>query len=192
MTMTIVTSPADEPVTLDELRQYLRLDGNAEDELLGRLLRAARETFEHHTGIAMMKQTWRLHTDCWPQHGVIRIARYPVASILSVTFYDEEGTPGSITEHALHLARERRPARVYLAARNRPQKRVRAVDVEFVAGFGGGSAGVPETMKHAVTALAAQWYEFRHGQGTGQGGATAQVFPPAFERALDAWRMVRL
>ena len=120
MTMTLIKPPALEPVTLAEVRQFLRLDGDSEDTLLTGLIKAARETLEVQTGLALINQTWRFYPDSWPKSGVVRIAKYPVRSVVAVTAYIEDGAPVSIAGHDLHLSGHARPARLYLAARNRP------------------------------------------------------------------------
>ncbi|MDA4633239.1 phage head-tail connector protein, partial [Escherichia coli] len=85
MTITVVRPPAVEPVALADLRQFLRLSGTGEDALLSGLLKAARETLETLTGLVLIKQQLRFYTDRWPNDGLIRIDRYPVQSVVSVT-----------------------------------------------------------------------------------------------------------
>ncbi len=83
MTMTLIKPPALEPVTLAEVRQFLRLDDDSEDTLLTGLIKAARETLEVQTGLALINQTLRLYLDSWPTSGVVRIAKYPVRYVIA-------------------------------------------------------------------------------------------------------------
>ena len=66
MTLMRTVTAAVEPVTLAEVKAHLRLDHASEDELLGGLIRAAREEVERATGLALIDQDWRLVIDEWP------------------------------------------------------------------------------------------------------------------------------
>ncbi|TXR49866.1 head-tail connector protein [Phyllobacterium endophyticum] len=189
MTMTLIKPPAVEPVTLAEVRQFLRLDNDSEDVLLGGLIKAARETLEMQTGLALISQEWRLYPDSWPKNGIVRIAKYPVRSVVAVTAYIEDGTPVPIAGDDLHLSGYARPARLYLAARSRPARPLGGLEIDFVAGFGETGAGVPDALRHAISTLVAHWYEFRGVYGSAQQPVS---YPPAFERAVGLWRRVSL
>ncbi len=58
-----VTPPAVEPVALEELRAFLRVSHEAEDGLIARLGRAARERVCEETGRALTAETWRMAAD---------------------------------------------------------------------------------------------------------------------------------
>ncbi|RCW79550.1 head-tail connector protein [Phyllobacterium bourgognense] len=189
MTMTLIKPPALEPVTLAEVRQFLRLDNDGEDALLTGLIKAARETLEVQTGLALIDQTWRFYADSWPKSGVVRIAKYPVRSVVAVTAYIEDGMPVSIAGHDLHLSGYARPARLYLAARSRPVQPLSGLEIDFVAGFGETGNEVPDALRHAIMTLVAHWYEFRGVYGAAQQPVS---YPPAFERAIGLWRRVSL
>ena len=50
----VATPPAVEPISLDEAKDHLRIDGDVEDALLGRLIKAARQRIEQTTSRAMI------------------------------------------------------------------------------------------------------------------------------------------
>lgn len=184
MTMTLLTPPALEPVTLAELRQFLRLGDNSDYDLLNRLLKAARETLEARTGLALINQTFRFHADGWPGNGIVRLAKYPVRSVSAVAALLVDGTSVAIAGHDLHLSTRARPARLYLAERHRPVHPFRGLAIDFVAGFGETGNEVPDALRHAVMTLVAHWYEMR--------SADTQSYPRPFERAIELWRRVSL
>lgn len=185
MTMLLVTPPAAEPVTLAEMKDHLRLTSTSEDDLLTGLLTAARETVERETGTALITQTWRLFRDEWPCHGLVRIARYPVSRIVSVTAYDPDGNPTAIDAADIFLDAAARPARLYISATAIALRPLNGLEVDFEAGFGATGADVPDGLKHAIKTLVAHWYEFR-----GAVGAADQPvsFPPGFDRLIANWR----
>ncbi|MEP7456789.1 phage head-tail connector protein [Phyllobacterium sp. SB3] len=186
MTTTLIKPPALEPVTLAEVRQFLRLGDTSEDKLLDGLIKAARETLEKQTGLALINQTFRIYVDQWPVRGLIKLGKYPVQSIVAATTYHGDGTPVSIASQNLHLEAGSRPARLYIASRVQVSN---AIEVDFICGFGETGQEIPDALRHAILTLVAHWYEFR-----GVYGATQQPvsYPPAFERAVGLWRKVSL
>jgi len=187
MTLALLTPPALEPVTLVEVRRYLRLDATLEDELLTGLIKAARETLEQQTGLALISQKWRLYLDAWPKQGPVTIAKFPVRAIASVTAYRDDGKPVVLDAESLHLDRASRPAQLYPPSLQTGS--VGGWEIDFDAGFGEAGADVPDALRHAIMTLVAHWYEFR-----GAYSATQQPvsYPPAFERVIGLWRRISL
>ncbi len=66
MALTLFTPPTAEPVSLEEAKRHLRVDGNDEDvDILG-LITAAREQAERHTRRQLLTATWDLKLDRFP------------------------------------------------------------------------------------------------------------------------------
>jgi len=179
----VVTPPAIEPVTADELRAHLAetVDGLPYDQA-DDLIATAREMIEEATGIAMINQMWRLSLDCWPSQradwwdGVrqgaiadvngapdyVYLPRYPLASIDAVTVYNDAGTPASVVvADTFDVDTYQKPGRMVLrngstwpiALRNS-----NAIEVDYIAGFGATAASVPPTLRRAVKQVAAYLY----------------------------------
>ena len=60
MPLQIVTPPANEPVSLLEAKQHLRVDGDDDDLLIGSLIAAARQAAETQTGRQLITARWKL------------------------------------------------------------------------------------------------------------------------------------
>jgi uncharacterized phiE125 gp8 family phage protein len=89
MSTKIIAPPELEPITLEEAKLHLRVDGTDEDVLIGLLIIAAREAAEHETWRALMTQTLELGLSCWPCK--IYLPHPPVISVTSIKYLDLAG-----------------------------------------------------------------------------------------------------
>lgn len=188
MTMFLVTPPALEPVTVADARAYLRISTNSEDDILRRLIATARELVEAETGMALIDQTWRLRVDRWPRSGRLAIFKYPVKSVVSVVAYRPDGTAISFAPEEFVLHHERRPQRVYMT-QYPDAASFTGLEVDFIAGFGETSVGVPDAMKQAILTLTAHLYESRAGVDA---DATSRTIPPIVSQLVESWRRVSI
>lgn len=189
MTAIVTTPPADEPVTLEEARAQLRLTGEAEDSLLGRLIAAARAQVERATHRALVTQGWRLYLDAWPPGRIVRLPVAPVASVEAVTVYDGDGVPVALDPQAYRLDGASEPPRLKVTA-GAPAgiSGFNGIEIDFIAGYGAGAADVPQPLRHAVLMLAAHWFE--HREAVADPGVLGM--PPGVAVLLSSYRMLRL
>lgn len=183
----IVTPPATEPVTAADLRTHLATDATAlPDPEANALIAEAREYIENASGLAFISQTWRLALDRWPAgneawwDGVrdgsiadlygsntlrtVELPKWPLASITSVTTYDEASNATSVTvADFFDVDLYSRPGRLSIKRGQtwpialRP---VNAIEIDYVAGYPN-AAAVPNPMERAVKQLAAYLYAHR-------------------------------
>lgn len=182
----LVTAPAVEPVTRDELRTLLRDPPTEENGFIDTCLPEARQIFEAITGLACINQTWRLTLDAWPggreawQDGYrelpvselnrgmidyVTLPRYPLSSVTGIQTYDMDNTPAAVAvSDVFYLDLASFPGRLILqdgqtwpvALRNR-----NAIEITYVAGFGANAAAVPATIKRAILQIAAYLFDNR-------------------------------
>ena len=81
MTLIRTVEPSAEPVTLTEVKAHLHVDQASEDDLLGGLIRAAREEVERTAGLALIEQSWRLVLDRWPGNGCALLRIHPLREV---------------------------------------------------------------------------------------------------------------
>jgi uncharacterized phiE125 gp8 family phage protein len=189
LTYSLITPPGAETLSLAELKAHLRIDGSEEDDLLADLIRVARDHLERTAGLALIQQGWRLYLDCWPENGVVDIARGPVIAVDAVRAYDELGDESEIALTGHVLDGVRRPARLWLRTRPEPRQAVNGVEIDFTAGFGEAGEDVPATLRRAMLIHAAHMYEFR--------GAVPVAMQPAgvpdgYDRLVAPFMMRRL
>lgn len=94
----IKTDVAAEPVTLDEIKRYLRIDADyaSDDEVLGELITSARERLEMFTNIGFAERELELQWNGYP----IKLPFSPTGDIESVT-KDGEDAPIDVTDYTV-------------------------------------------------------------------------------------------
>lgn len=60
------TPPANEPLTIEEAKAWLKVDHDTEDTLIQLLMVTARERCEAVTGLSLMIQQWVAYLPHWP------------------------------------------------------------------------------------------------------------------------------
>jgi len=186
----LVTGPIEEPLTLEDAKAHLRVDGDAEDVLITALIRAAREQVEHETGRAMMTQTWDVSFDAWPAEDVVELPVPPVQSISSVSYVDGSGTTQTWSSAQWSLDASGIESRLVLGygltwpvARDQRN----AITVRCVCGYSSAEA-VPQALKQWMLLAIARMFELREPVVVGQ-AATELGF---VDRLLDPYRVPRV
>jgi len=151
----VIAAPAEEPVSLEEIKSRLRITIADEDSDLEAMAREAREMCEAACGRAFVTTTYSLFLDGFPCEypQAIRVPRPPLASVAWVKYYDLAGTFQTLDAAAYHVATAAEPGRVQLAygavwpaaQYHRPE----SVEVRFTAGFGT-AADVPAAARSAI------------------------------------------
>lgn len=162
--LSIVTPPAEEPITLAEAKAHLRVTFDDDNSYITDLIIAARQWFEEQTYQQVITATWDLLLDEFPTgDDPIRIPRAPLASVTSVSYTDTAGDPQTWSSDDYKVSATRQPGiirpaygEVYPIARAEAD----SVTVRFVAGYGAASA-VPDLIKAAIKLIVGQMYEFR-------------------------------
>ena len=185
---TQLVPPTEEPVTLAEIKDHLRVSGTAEDSLLTLYAQMAREAVEEETWRALMPQTWVLYLAGWPADGIIELPRPPLASVTSIKYTDEDGVEATLAASNYRVDTAREPGRVVLAPNGEwPSDvldSVNGVAVTFVAGYADASA-VPPMAKAAILLQIGEIYANREAVIV---GSTPQV-TPAVQRVLNLLRV---
>lgn len=86
---TVTVPPDGEPVTVDEIKQFCRIDGTAFDAQLAILIAGVRSDIEGITGTPLATQTVTLQASAWSDLALLPIA--PVQSIEAIVYRDSAG-----------------------------------------------------------------------------------------------------
>lgn len=167
MSLTVITEPSVEPVTLSEAKRNLRVDGTDEDTHITHLITSARLHVEGFQGRHIIQTTVRLTLDGFSP--VIRLPRPAWRSVSSIKYTDSNGAEQTLDSSKYQA--DLTTGRIIPAyGESWPTTRweLATVRVEFVSGYAddGASppdyrANVPEDTKQAIMLLINELYERR-------------------------------
>ena len=165
-TIQIVTPPASEPLSLSEVKEFLRVDHSDDDTTLAIFITAARQLCESYTRLALMPTTFEEYFDDFPQYtgtykDEIRLSRSPVSAVTYVKYID--GNETTITANAADYKTDliSQPARI--SPDNGwfgTYETINAVFIRYVAGYAN-AASVPAPLKHGMLLVIGDMYENR-------------------------------
>lgn len=101
MGLITITPPATEPVTLAEVKEYLRLDGNEHDNILSALISSARMYCEAFQNRLFAPQTLEYTQDKWTFP--IYLPKPPCISVSSFSYIDENDDVFYFNDYAVEM-----------------------------------------------------------------------------------------
>lgn len=191
MTSILVAGPAVEPLSLTEVKTYLRLDNADDDALLGTLIAAARSHIESVTRKAMISQQWKWVSDLWPEKGV-SLPIGPFQELIKISLFAPDGTETIWPLAEVVQDKQSGKCTIHLAATNSTLPRLRdhdAVEITYQTGFGDAASDVPEDLRLAMLRLIGHWYEHREAVMLAGSGA---IIPTQFDQLIGTYCEVRL
>lgn len=163
MGLTLTTPPAEEPVTVDELKAHANIETDEDDTIIATYLKAARAKTEHFTWRQFVEADYTLTLDRFPTADYIDLPRPPLVSVESIEYYDTAGTLQTLSESSYSIDAGTEPGRIYIdrsVGWPSVADRRNAVSVLYTAGYGG-AEDVPDDIKLSILMKAAHWYENR-------------------------------
>jgi uncharacterized phiE125 gp8 family phage protein len=178
----LLAGPALEPVQLAEAKAHMRVDGSAEDDLVGALIAAARVAVETTTRRVLIAQSWRVVLDAWPEAGVV-LPIQPVISVDVVRAVAESGATAVIPAEDYEVDATRTEVRL---TGYHPASRY---EIDFTAGYGASGLDAPQPLRLAIQMLVTHWYENRSGVTVGD---IAGAMPAGFDALIAPYRRIAL
>lgn len=170
MSITLVTAPTQEPVSLAEAKDHLRETASEQDGLIAGYILAARGYVETYLRRSLLTQTWDFKADAWAydkcldQHLIV-LPRPPVQSVTSVTYVDTDGVSQTLATDQYRLVQldtgEAAITPAYGITWPTLRDQLSSVTVRFVAGYGSGPGSIPEAVRQAMLMLIGYWYGSR-------------------------------
>ncbi len=211
----LITAPGVEPITLDELKEHLRLDTSSDDTYLTNLITASREYLEGKTWIGFIEQTRLIAIDyeniiaesyydgnyLYSYYGspAIELPLYPLISVESIVYYDKENSSSVFDSSNYQVDIYSKPGRVYLNDSVTWPTNLRArnsIEITYKVGFGATAASCPNDIKQALLIICADWYENRQTCDMSDGMQVGAFKTPTSEasanKIISKYRMRRI
>lgn len=168
--LTLVTAPSWEPITLAQAKRHVQItaDDHQHDGELSAFITAAREQFEHETGVICASSTWSLTCDEWPCE-YFEIHARPITAISSITYYDTASAQQTLASSVYRLDASYATPQVSLKYdQSWPDARGHSGDivVTFTAGYAS-QAAVPGRVVQALLLLIGHWFDQRNAVNIG-------------------------
>ncbi|MBL9088438.1 MAG: phage head-tail connector protein [Planctomycetia bacterium] len=185
----VIAGPAQEPLTLEEAKRFLRITSDAEDDVVLALVAAARKRIERGTELALITQTVEVKLDGFWGSCAIELPMPPLQEVVSIQYLDAAGALQTLPADTYKVSTHRRPGRVWLASgKSWPTTKDEreAVTVTFNAGFGDDPTDVPPNLIHAMRMLCAHYDRHREAVMAGE---APQLVPEGVEALMAGERI---
>jgi uncharacterized phiE125 gp8 family phage protein len=161
--LTLKTAPTTEPLSLEEVCDYLRLDIDDDDFYLQGLILASSRFCENFQNRAYITQSWELSMDDFSET-IINLPKGNLQSISSIIYTDSANLATTLAATEYTYSTRGILGRL-MPAYNKSWPTftpcpLDAVVITFVCGYGTAES-VPETVKQAMYLLISHWYENR-------------------------------
>ena len=194
MSYSIITPATLKALTVQEVKDYLRVDSDAEDTLLGVLIDASTQMAESYLGRFLLTTVIEEFYDFFPVyktgvdpfHGdrnIIYLSRGPVQAVASVKYIDGNGDEQTVTASDYRADLVSEPSRImpnegWLGTKDT----VNAVIIRYTCGYTQAS-DVPANIKMAMLLMIGEMYEKRVD--------SVHRLPTASEYLLNPYRVFR-
>jgi len=149
-----ITPPATEPVTLSEVKNYLRVEHDQDDGMIGLMIIGAREAAEAYLGTSFITQRWKMTLEhALPDIVPLRFGL--VQAVISIEVFDEVGDATALSVDAYRLSIDRRAVHILS-----PRSGFR-FEITYDAGYGSTAGLMPGLIRQGILQHVAAMYEQR-------------------------------
>ena len=182
----VTTEPDIEPITIDEIKEFARIDGTEEDTLISGFIVAARMNCEAFLGRALIEQTITMKMDFWAGE-VIKLPRPPLISITAVETLDESDMATEYSSDNYYIITESIPGQLVIKRGvTFPFNSDRdhgGYQIRFKAGYGDSRNDVPKAIREGLKLWATDIYENR---------VVRSEPPPEAKSQLNFFRVIKI
>lgn len=159
-----VDAPTVEPVSLSEMRLYLRLDpddGGAEDALVLGLIAAARAEVEIMSRRLLTPGRYRLMLTAWPGDRIVPLPLSPVVALVRAGLVGADGIVTDLAPGLIRLGPDPVEAPSLAVDPAVPPLDWKVALVEVQAGHGGDGPPAPPALLQAIRQIVAARFDHR-------------------------------
>lgn len=163
----VVAEPTTEPVSLEEVKLFLRLlpDDTSEDNFISGLITASREYCENFTARALATQTIMLYLDSIPSE--VEVPMPPLQSVDKIEVIDADKAAHELIVDTDYMIDSGEISSIIFTANAQEVAAhlypINPVQITCTVGY---DADIPVSIKQAMLLLVAHWYENREAVAT--------------------------
>lgn len=191
MSLILITPPAVEPVTVDDIKVAGRIDGTAFDaQITNLLIPAIRQEAEHRLARRLITQTVELLLDGFPSSIDIDLTLPDAQAITSIKYLDGTGVEQTLSTSVYQLDADNVPSRALLKVGQswpETQNLPSSVRIRYTVGYGNAGTDVPSAVRLWIIAHVVQALD--HPDGLDAAGLQPL---PYVDRLLDAEAVLRV
>jgi uncharacterized phiE125 gp8 family phage protein len=151
------TTAPDNSVFLATVKSHLKIEVADEDTLLQVYIDAAVTYIEKQTRRSLLTQSWTVVYDSLPNATYLELSRGPLQSVTTFTTYDDaDAATTTFADYNVDTLGDRLALKDGYSWPTDIRNRA-GVKIEYVTGYGGALADVPEDIVQAVLMLVGYW-----------------------------------
>ena len=156
----LITEATSEAITLNEVKNHLRIDGADHDLIVTPLIKTSRLIGEKITGRDFIEKEWKTYLDYFPPSNCegIQLRKSKLLSITSIQYYDETNTLQTLSSDDYYITQEADYASIFIKHDKsfpRTYCRKQAVIITFKTSF----PSFPQDLKQAMLSVCSYLFE---------------------------------
>lgn len=179
--LTTISPPAIDPVSLAMVKLHTHIDNDIEDTVLTKWIQSAVKQAENFQGRSYISRSYCMSFDSFPALP-LSFPRAPLISVESIAFYDYQNTETILPLSDFYVDTESTPGRICHAyGKSWPSVTLRtisAVKINFTAGYGDSMDDVPPTVQEAIMLYCAYRNENRADESEGLPKGVMDILAP--------------
>lgn len=193
MKRTLVTEPADYPVSLSYVKSHLNIDHTNDDAYLELLLSSATASVEDILNRRLITQTWKAFLDDWPSEDYITLPFGKLRAVTSVKYKTQAGVETTVSSGDYIVDTDSDPGRIVLGYnKSWPTAELypsNPIYIQFSCGYGNDSdTSVPAPIINAILLMIGDAYAHRETVVIGNAIMMAEV-PGYITNLLASYRL---
>lgn len=153
MQLVQTVAPLQEPLTLEEAKEFLRVLDNDSDTLIGSLIIAVREHVQNVTNRQLMEATYELYAENF----ITRLPKNPIKSIDKIEYMDVDGVYQILDSTLYYLYEDNGIGYIKYIDTPIAKEHKKAVKITFTSGYD----AVPEAIKQYMRVKISTLFENR-------------------------------
>jgi uncharacterized phiE125 gp8 family phage protein len=188
----IITEPESYPVTVEEIKEFARIDGNDEDSILESFLIGVVNDTEAYLKKALITRQYKMIMDAWNDKE-IELPMPPLISVQSIKTIDEDGNETVYDSDNYYVVTESIPGKIIIKKNSQKplnsERESGGYEIIFTAGYGNDASSVPKQIRIAIMQWVTMIYENR---SMTDSETLKNEPPPEVKKILKTYRIARI